>query len=107
MEAILAGRQDLAFKLADLGFVTRPYAAGINYDQGATRPVPAHGTSNPDAFSGNARFIKAAICAGTLSAPDPADPCACSRNCFLGVCRKLHFHAFAWSHCQQRSRSQT
>lgn len=64
MEAILAGRQDLAFKLADLGFVARAYAAGINYEKRTAGP--ADHMSNPDAFSGNARFIKAAICAGMV-----------------------------------------
>ena len=63
MEAILAGRQDLAFKLADLGFISHAYAASINQQQS---PPPACNTSHPDAFSGNARFIKAAICAGAL-----------------------------------------
>ncbi|KAK9867126.1 hypothetical protein WJX84_000721, partial [Apatococcus fuscideae] len=68
MEATLAGRQDLAFKLAELGFVTQDYAAGINQPQaGAARALPP-ATSGPDAFSGNARFIKAAICAGFFPA---------------------------------------
>ena len=79
MEAILAGRQDLAFKLAGLGFVTHAYAAGINRDQRQVEPLPAAGTSNPDSFSHNARFIKAAICAGVCQSllQDQIVPAAC------------------------------
>ncbi|KAK9848234.1 hypothetical protein WJX84_008694, partial [Apatococcus fuscideae] len=64
MEAILAGRQDFAKKLADLGFITHSYAASINSDHSQQQSMPAHDTSSPDKFSHNARFIKAAICAG-------------------------------------------
>lgn len=55
MEAILAGREDYAAALADLGFV----------DQGFQTALRAGSSEHQvDEFSGNARIVKAAVCAG-------------------------------------------
>ena len=58
MEATLNGRAEYARILADLGFVNPDYAARCNSP--GTRPD----SNCQDAMSGNARVIKAAICAG-------------------------------------------
>ncbi len=58
MEGILAGRSDYAAALVDLGFVSHSYCRGIN--DGQVDPTPL----GPDEHSGNARIVKAALCAG-------------------------------------------
>ena len=57
MDATLNGRAEYARILADLGFVSAEYAARCN--------SPSIAEDDQDAMSGNARVIKAAICAGT------------------------------------------
>ena len=59
MEATLNGRAEYARILADLGFISPDYAMSCN---SIDIPEDTHGQ---DAMSGNARVIKAAICAGT------------------------------------------
>ena len=61
LEATLNNRADFAGILADLGFVSPAYAAHCN---AANALEASHGQ---DAMSGNARVIKAAICAGEKS----------------------------------------
>lgn len=61
MEATLNGRAEYARVLADLGFVSPDYAISCN-----TLDVPED-IYGQDAMSGNARVIKAAICAGGLA----------------------------------------
>ena len=58
MEATLNGRAEYARILADLGFVSPDYATHCN-SLGISE-----GPDGQDAMSGNARVIKAAICAG-------------------------------------------
>lgn len=58
LEATLNNRADFASILADLGFVSPAYAAHCN---SANASEDSYGQ---DAMSGNARVIKAAICAG-------------------------------------------
>lgn len=60
MEATLHGRAEYAGILADLGFVSPGYAAQCNASD------LQEDTSGQDSMSGNARVIKAAICAGEL-----------------------------------------
>jgi hypothetical protein len=61
MEATLQGRAEYAGILADLGFLSREYAQSFNNAEAAGKLDPAF-----DEFSGNARIIKAAICAGAV-----------------------------------------
>lgn len=58
MEATLQGRAEYAAILADLGFLPPSHAAA--YANGNADAQNAH----YDEYSGNARVIKAAICAG-------------------------------------------
>ena len=58
LEAALNNRADFAGILADLGFVSSAYAAHCNSAN------PMDDSYGQDAMSGNARVIKAAICAG-------------------------------------------
>ena len=58
LEATLNNRADFAGILADLGFVSPAYAVHCN---SANAVEDSYGQ---DAMSGNARVIKAAICAG-------------------------------------------
>lgn len=60
LEAILAGRADFAAALSVMGFVDQDYLG--NLGQGTTE-------HKVDEFSGNARFVKAAICAGWSRLP--------------------------------------
>ena len=57
MEAILAGRGDYAIALADLGFTRRSYQHSLHNGRANDRL---------DEYSGNARMVKAAMCAGIL-----------------------------------------
>ena len=58
MEAILAGREDYAAALTDLGFS----------DHGFSEALRSGSSKHPlDEFSGNARIVKAAMCAGVPS----------------------------------------
>jgi len=59
MEATAASRADLAAQLADLGFLPAAYARACR-DGG---PMPAEAAAYDD-HSGNARIVKAALCAG-------------------------------------------
>lgn len=61
MDATLNGRAEYARILADLGFVSREYAAHCN------SPGTSEDVDDQDAMSRNARVIKAAICAGTTA----------------------------------------
>lgn len=66
MEAILAGRDDFAAALADLGFANREYCHALQ--AGST-------SESLDKFSGNARIVKSAICAGNFRSPFPLHSC--------------------------------
>lgn len=55
MEAVLAGREDYAASLADLGFASQSFVDGLKTDSPRQRL---------DEYSSNARIVKAAICAG-------------------------------------------
>jgi hypothetical protein len=59
MEATAASRADFAAQLADLGFLPAAYARACR-DGG---PMPAEAAAYDD-HSGNARIVKAALCAG-------------------------------------------
>lgn len=70
MDAILDGRAEYASILADLGFVPGDYvqltrqgglSAGLG---GGAGPKPFTGPGGLDEYAGNARVIKAALCAG-------------------------------------------
>ena len=60
LEATRNNRADFASILADLGFVSPAYAARCNSANAM------EDSSGQDAMSGNARVIKAAICAGKI-----------------------------------------
>ncbi len=61
MEAALQGRTEYAGILADLGFLPAGYAGACS--NGAQCPSEEE-YAHYDEYSGNARVIKAAICAG-------------------------------------------
>lgn len=59
MEGILSGRHDFAKALVELGFVSQTYLHTLN-------ELPQNAAQTAvDEFSGNARIVKAAICAGS------------------------------------------
>lgn len=60
MEAILAGREDYAAALTDLGFSDKGFSEALR--AGSNR-------HQLDEYSGNARIVKAAMCAGAKSRP--------------------------------------
>lgn len=70
MEATLQGRADFAGTLADLGFLPRTYVNDACSTSGCDSDADGH--AGLDEYSGNARVIKAAICAGASVAPKKA-----------------------------------
>lgn len=60
MEATVATRADFAGQLADLGFLSPAYARAC---ADGTHPLPPEAAAFDD-MSGNARIVKAALCAG-------------------------------------------
>ena len=71
MEATLSGRAEYACILADLGFVDSDYAARCNMSGIQEDP------DGQNAMSGNARVIKAAICAGKAASRYTEILCGC------------------------------
>ena len=59
MDATLAGRADYAAVLAELGFVPCEYLQALS--EQSEEAISQHSL---DEFSGNARIVKAALCAG-------------------------------------------